>query len=102
MGFKVGDIVQVRSWDDMKEEFGVKSSTGSIDCPFAFTDEMAEFCGNQYTIESIHESSWHNEPVWTVELDGMYSFTIATQMLEPVIDETIPEGIEIPDISTLF
>lgn len=46
MHFKVGDEVRIRSWDDMRQEFGL-ASRGEIKTPddFIFSARMKNFCG---------------------------------------------------------
>lgn len=48
MKYKAGDTVQIRQWDDMEREFGIKR--GNIDCCFSFVPEMREFCGRRLKI----------------------------------------------------
>ncbi len=40
MKYKVGDRVRIKTWDQMKSEFGVQD--GYIDCKLRFTPEMEE------------------------------------------------------------
>lgn len=54
--FQVGDRCRIRSWDDMKSEFGL-NDTGSIDVPKLFTPLMRELCGRDFTIKDITENS---------------------------------------------
>ena len=44
-GFKKDDIVVIRDWDDMSNEYGHNSRTGSINCAFSFTELMKHMCG---------------------------------------------------------
>lgn len=50
--FSVGDCVRIRTWDDMKMEFGL-TSYGAIDCKFTFTNSMKVLCGREFTITEI-------------------------------------------------
>lgn len=52
--YKVGDIVRIRSWDDMFDEFG-KSSYGGIAVPDEFGDHMRFLCGRKYVIQTVIE-----------------------------------------------
>lgn len=45
--FKPGDVVRVRDLRDLVEEFGT-----AIRVPSSWVDEMDDFCGNVFTIES--------------------------------------------------
>lgn len=48
--YKVGDIVQIRQWDDMAEEFGT-TIHGSIACRnWYFVKEMKKYCGKKLQI----------------------------------------------------
>lgn len=50
--FKVGDIVQIRFWEDMEEEFGL-SALGNIKCRMGFTKTMRNICGTVVQINHI-------------------------------------------------
>ena len=43
---KVGDVVRIRSWEDMEAEFGVDED-GNIPCKYNFTDFMRNMCGDE-------------------------------------------------------
>lgn len=47
--YKVGDIVQIRQWDDMVKKFGV-NYYGAIQCNnyCSFVGEMKKYCGKNY------------------------------------------------------
>ena len=42
--FKVGELVRIRQWDDMVEEFGT-DGYGSVACNYRFLDAMKPLCG---------------------------------------------------------
>lgn len=49
MGYKVGDKVRVRQWDDMAKEFGVNNGNIPINgC--LFVKEMKQYCGRTYEV----------------------------------------------------
>lgn len=53
MGYKVGDKVRVRQWDDMAKEFG--ECLGAIDMPFClFVSSMKVYCGLVYEIAEVY------------------------------------------------
>ena len=52
--FQIDDIIQIRDWDDMVEEFGINDD-GDILCPFVFTRGMREHCGDHFQVMSIRE-----------------------------------------------
>lgn len=53
--FQVGDVVRVRSWDDMKDEFGLDAD-GNINCRFGFTRVMQKMCGKLYHVSKVEQS----------------------------------------------
>ena len=50
--FKVGELVRIRQWDDMVEEFGA-DGYGSVACNYRFLDAMKPLCGKQAEIVSL-------------------------------------------------
>lgn len=54
--FRPGDRVRVRSWEDMEQEYGI-CDTGAIDVPFHFIDTMKPFCGKEFVVEDVRETS---------------------------------------------
>lgn len=53
--FKVGDLVRVRDWDDMKSQYGLDDLDGYIDCIAGFTEDMRHLCGFEFTILNVEE-----------------------------------------------
>lgn len=53
--FKVGELVRIRQWDDMEEEFGV-DSVGDIDSCVSFVTSMKPLCGKYAEIVSLDEN----------------------------------------------
>lgn len=54
MRYKAGDIVTVRSWQSMADEYGfVDRDENEIPIPGVFIDKMRHLCGNTYTISEI-------------------------------------------------
>ena len=53
---RVGDVLQIRAWEDMAEEFGV-TKYGDIlpDIPFTpfFSAEMKKLCNQKFTVSEI-------------------------------------------------
>lgn len=55
---KVGDYVEVKSWEEMEKEFGVKEKkefggVKYIPCKFNFTEHMKELCGFKFEVVEI-------------------------------------------------
>lgn len=48
----VGERVRFREWEDMENEFGLKTS-GNIACCYTFTKEMKHLCGDTFFIKGI-------------------------------------------------
>jgi hypothetical protein len=76
---KRGDIVRIREWNDMLEEFGVDAE-GRINCRFRFTRSMADvLTGVMITIRTVDTNDgelYYNEDI------GPYRLSV--DMIEPV------------------
>lgn len=52
-----GDIVTIRTWDDMAEEYGLNES-GGIKTPFlTILEGMKQFCGHSYIVKRSDRQS---------------------------------------------
>lgn len=52
-----GDIVTIRTWDDMAEEYGLNES-GGIKTPFlTILEGMKQFCGHSYIVKDVYNTS---------------------------------------------
>ena len=52
-----GDIVTIRTWDDMAEEFGLNES-GEIKTPrITILKSMKQFCGHSYIVKEVYNTS---------------------------------------------
>jgi len=57
--FRIGEHVQIRSWEDMAEVYGTINNQRSIDLPgYLFTSNMAHLCGKTGHISHISEYSF--------------------------------------------
>ena len=72
MKYKVGDMVQIRQWEDMEKEFGIKR--GNIDCRFSFVPEMKIFCGKRLRIINTYKNS-SGEIDYTLKTGADWSFS---------------------------
>ena len=81
--FQVGDIVRIRDWDDMADEFGV-NSYGSIRCNGNFIPDMRYLCGLESKIVSIDNVRIFNSGRYgyVVHLERKEEFMITNEMLE--------------------
>ena len=53
MEFKVGDRVRIKTWEQMKKEFG-ENFDGEINCRPCFTEYMKHLCGRTASIDEIY------------------------------------------------
>lgn len=51
--FYIGQIVRIREWEDMEEEFGLSVNGHCILCKFKFLSSMKMVCGREFEIEKI-------------------------------------------------
>lgn len=59
MKYKVGDKVRVRSWEDMKKEYGVdRHGNISVRKDVSFVTSMKSLCGKELVIRSVLEDSY--------------------------------------------
>lgn len=71
--YNVGDIVTIRQWDDMMEEFGaIECADGlAIITPARFISDMRVFCGEKMRIISKFEIENDDTGFWYyLETDG--------------------------------
>ena len=55
---KEGNIIKIRQWDDMEEEYGYSSPEEAIMCKHLFTDFMKELCGKEFKITKEMEEDY--------------------------------------------
>ena len=91
---KENNIVKVRQWDDMEEEFGSYYSANKlvINCSKTFTKEMREYCGEIIKITKNMEKKFNERGYFYYE-DYMFS----TDMLEPYEEELDVINIPVED-----
>jgi hypothetical protein len=83
--FHVGDRVQIREWDDMKEEFGT-TQFGDIATITTFIKDMRHLCGRTAIISSIGEDRIIKLTNWDDNKRTNYAFDL--DMIKPY--ETVP------------
>lgn len=77
---KKGDLVRVRSWDEMAEIWGVKDSDRGevIQIPYKFISAMRKFCGKVFSVEEVANERvflnddmciWVFSPAMLIKLD---------------------------------
>ena len=89
---KEGNIVKVRQWDDMGEEFGITLNGTVIDCFKKFTEYMKSYCGETIKIDEDMEKKFNEYGYFYYE-GCMFS----TDMLEPYEEELDVINIPVKD-----
>lgn len=81
--FQPGDIVTVRTWDDMLFQYGPGDS-GSIRTPYLpFLNGMKPFCGHSYKIMTVKPSIDNSRWIYDLESCGYHLFTV-DMFVQPV------------------
>lgn len=88
--FKIGDLVRVRQWKDMAEEFGM-DSFDAIQLKYSFPPEMRYLCGCVAVVEEINDENADEGEVELIFTDGVNSSTwmFCLDMLEPLAPEEL-------------
>ena len=79
--FKVGELVRIRQWDDMVEEFGT-DGYGSAACNYRFLDAMKPRCGKYAEIEDLNDGQVELKFFNCDDLDTCCAYS--TDMIEKV------------------
>lgn len=74
----IGDVLKIREWEDMYDEFGV-NGLGNIPCPVPFTTAMQDLCGKRFTVRYIQKNS---SQILAEEKEFKF-WNISADMLEP-------------------
>lgn len=95
MKFKIGDIVQVKTWEEMEKEFGVKPTTNQnikfIPVKWAFTEQMKKWCGRK--VEITHANNCLGFYfVKDVETNSVSVFKFSDDMLKPLEEKYTFDG----------
>lgn len=85
--YEVGDVVVIKSWEEMEEEYGLTRNGDSINCSYIFTSGMRDLCGLKFEITDIdgakifgHGTRWN----------------ISTDMIKPT--SSVPCGYDTSEI----
>lgn len=84
---KIGDLVRVRQWNDMANEFEIDDD-GDIYIPQKdtyFIEQMKNLCGKVLTVSNVY--GLHGEIVY--EFTENISWYLCSEMLEPYTDEEL-------------
>lgn len=86
--FNVNDRIIVKSWEEMKKEFGYDNTLGRIPCYCSFTDIMKKYCGKIGTIKKVINSSMPNKAEIRILFDGdkeiKNPYVFSTDMVKPL------------------
>ena len=75
---KEGNIIKIRQWDDMEEEYGLVG-IGSINCECTFTDNMRNLCGSEI---KINEKMVEDFKKYKYFFADSKTYSISTDMIE--------------------
>ena len=86
---KEGNIIKIRQWDDMEEEYGHSGSEKAIMCKHLFTDDMGELCGKEFKITKQMEDEYKAIGHFYIDnysddIDTKPYFIITTDMIESI------------------
>lgn len=99
MEFKVGDKVQIKSWEEMEKEFGL-SSTGNIDCKLIFAKKMRPYCGAVATISAIDSDGEVKLTSTSSNLDFSF-WTFSTDMIKKINNFKVGDEVRINKQTTI-
>ena len=99
---KVGDLVRIRTYEDMKSEFGAREN-GIINCAFSFIPAMRQLEGIEFEITNVEPISYDRSQTLKIyglpkEYDG---WKISVDMIEPV-DDCSDEGFDSTEIESFL
>lgn len=80
---KVGDYVEVKTWEEMKQEFELKTYKGMeyLDCDGKFTERMKPLCGERFEVLNFDEES---KTVAMASIPEVGMFRITSDMVKVV------------------
>lgn len=83
-----GDIVTIRTWDDMAEEYGLNES-GGIKTPYiTILQGMKQFCGYSYIVKEVYYTSDRRTYSFTVSL--ISSLSVLLPVILPPAVHSLP------------
>lgn len=94
----VGDLLRVRSWEDMLYEFG--SGNGDvIGCRFGFPTEMQHLCGKVFEVGSIADQEIMPSDMSMLLKYNRTYWHLSADMLEPCVPISALDDFEDVDLS---
>lgn len=109
----VGDVLRIREWDDMVDEYGVdcvgdiKIETAPFYFPVFLFSYQRSVCGRVFTVKAIKNTGLYKyycseeNSEYDIKLKPYNRCTITCDMLEPFTDDEY-ELVTDEDISMLF
>lgn len=91
LDFKVGDLVKIRSWEDMAEQYGVNSVGIKTNEETWFTKEMRKYCGTKLVITN-RENGFIDFRVKGKE-ENLKHYTVTTGMIE-IVEENYVQKMQ--------
>ena len=91
---KVGDYVEVKSWEELVNEFGTEDYEDSkvVPCSGYFTEDMKYLCGFKFEVEEIIGDNVKH--LNGVIVQGTKMFIITPDMVKVISEEEYKEFIE--------
>ena len=85
--YKVGDIIQIREWNDMTKRYGFRNPSNidasSIDVPFAFTKFMKRLCNRRAKIKRVAFSDLfeaYDYQLSFIDVEGSNDYSFSEEM----------------------
>lgn len=97
----IGDVLRIRQWDDMVDEFGL-NSYGYIECSGVFATNMKYLCGKQFTVSSIEYGTYYSDERVERNSLGRMIWRITADMLEPSEEDSLEDITDEELIKLLF
>ena len=100
----IGDTLRIRSYEDMKSEFGVDEDGDICGVGAYFLTIMSNLCGKEFTVSDIVKTDYGYTYLSLQEVEcraGMPPWTIKSWMLEPC-DDVEWEVADDNEIALLF
>lgn len=105
-GIHIGDVLRIRSWEDLITEFEVEEDEDILYDDVWFLTDMRGLCGRIFTVSNIEgddECGYDYQSFQGVEhLDEDTTWSIRAWMLEPCDDDVEWEVADDNEIALLF
>ena len=101
----IGDVLQIRSFEDMKSEFGADKDGDILGDTVYFIASMSNLCGKEFTVSDVVKEYFGYAYRSFQEVEcrvGMKPWIIQSWMLEPCEDDTEWEVADDDQIALLF